>query len=588
MRVRWRMSVVPVVLAMCASLLLGVGTPANSATAPPDPSQPIPECTLQYTAYPGNPAPVATYASCQKMADLTPLLAFPTLTSLLVNYYDYQAPGVPVITDFSPLAKLPQLSWVAMAGVTTEGLKAIAALPLLSHILAKGNFSDLTPLAGSKLLTSVSLRSDGITTLDPLATVPTLRSITVASSRLFSTAGLRDMPALQALWLEVGTDTAPQRARAGVVAELPIFTGPDGVTAPASAPYQGQLAPSGGVVFSQSGVQSVQWQRSGFITLPAAGAVSYSLQAVKNFDVLSALSDTGFNRIYGPDRFTTSVSISQSAYPGTAPVAYLASGTNFSDALSAGPAAATEGGPLLLTAPTVLPSAVKAELQRLHPAKVVIVGGPASVSAGVFNLVRQMVPNTVRRGGVDRYEVSRAVAAGTRWKSSTAYVASGLVFPDALSAASLAGSQGSPVVLVRGTAPAVDIPTKALMSSLGIQKTIIAGGPATVSLGIEKSLSSFQAVRVGGVDRYAVNRALNSGLVKSASSAYFASGEIYTDALAGSAIAGSQHAVLYLVRKGCMPRGAYLDLSNSFVNRFTTLGGPGSVSFAVDIPTLCG
>lgn len=67
------------------------------------------------------------------------------------------------------------------------------------------------------------------------------------------------------------------------------------------------------------------------------------------------------DRLGGIDRYATSVAISARtiAEPPT-PVVYLASGAGFADALAAGPAAAKQGGGLLLTRPDRLPAGVAA------------------------------------------------------------------------------------------------------------------------------------------------------------------------------------------------------------------------------------
>ncbi len=88
-----------------------------------------------------------------------------------------------------------------------------------------------------------------------------------------------------------------------------------------------------------------------------------------------------FFRISGADRYETAVAISQSIIgPGeSAPVVYIVTGAGYADALSAGPAAARDGGVMLLTRPDALPSVIATELDRLDPARIVIVGGTGVV-----------------------------------------------------------------------------------------------------------------------------------------------------------------------------------------------------------------
>ena len=89
------------------------------------------------------------------------------------------------------------------------------------------------------------------------------------------------------------------------------------------------------------------------------------------------------DRVFGPDRFSTSVAISQYEFPGGASEVYLARADNFADAVSAG---ALKKGPVLLVPQCgELPEVVAAELARLHPRKVVALGGPGAVCEDVLN-----------------------------------------------------------------------------------------------------------------------------------------------------------------------------------------------------------
>lgn len=92
-------------------------------------------------------------------------------------------------------------------------------------------------------------------------------------------------------------------------------------------------------------------------------------------------------RIAGADRYLTGVRLSRATFPVGASVVYLASGVAFADALAAGPAAIVTAGPVLLTRRDCVPAAVLAELERLSPERVIIVGGVNSVDADVGRFV---------------------------------------------------------------------------------------------------------------------------------------------------------------------------------------------------------
>jgi putative cell wall-binding protein len=87
-------------------------------------------------------------------------------------------------------------------------------------------------------------------------------------------------------------------------------------------------------------------------------------------------------RLYGVDRYETAVAISKDWFAPGVPVTYIATGVNYPDSLAAGAAGPRLGGPVLLTRTTALDAATKAELGRLKPQRIVVVGGPTIVRGG--------------------------------------------------------------------------------------------------------------------------------------------------------------------------------------------------------------
>jgi putative cell wall-binding protein len=63
----------------------------------------------------------------------------------------------------------------------------------------------------------------------------------------------------------------------------------------------------------------------------------------------------------------------------------VAIGTDFPDAVAAGPAAYELGGPLLLVRPEAAPGSTLDELRRLRPRRIVIVGGEGVVAPEVID-----------------------------------------------------------------------------------------------------------------------------------------------------------------------------------------------------------
>lgn len=98
-------------------------------------------------------------------------------------------------------------------------------------------------------------------------------------------------------------------------------------------------------------------------------------------------------RLAGADRFTTSVAISQSGYGAAgSDTVFVATGTNFPDGLAGGAVAALVPGPILLVTPTQLPGSIAAELRRLDPDTVYVIGGTGAVSDGVVRAMDAALP----------------------------------------------------------------------------------------------------------------------------------------------------------------------------------------------------
>lgn len=312
------------------------------------------------------------------------------------------------------------------------------------------------------------------------------------------------------------------------------------------------------------------------VTVPAKGGTSAANPTVQ--------------RISGVDRYSTAVAISNE-YPSGVPVVYIATGSNYPDALSAAPAAASQGGPLLLTDPSALPSSVHTELVRLAPALIVVVGGTSAIADSVYQELSTLAPAIRRDSGTDRFGTSRIINQRAFPTASKAYFATGSNFPDALSASAAAGGSHSPVVLVDGSAASIDTATQNLIGALGVTSAVIAGGTAVVSPQIESSLTSIlgsgSVVRLAGGDRYQTSSAINRGSFSSAPTVYFAVGTGFADALAGAALAGRDGAALYVTPSSCVYSYVINDLQALGTTKRVLLGGMNALGQGVENLTSC-
>ncbi|PJJ61746.1 cell wall-binding repeat-containing protein [Compostimonas suwonensis] len=288
------------------------------------------------------------------------------------------------------------------------------------------------------------------------------------------------------------------------------------------------------------------------------------------------------SRIAGPDRFATAAALSQSVYPASGvPVVYVTSAENFPDSLSAAPAAVAQGGPLLLVTRTALPGATDGELRRLAPRKIVVIGGTSAIGDSVFASLRDRQSNIVRIAGTDRFDTSRQIAryAFGSARPPRAYVASGVNFPDALSASAAAGAQRIPVVLVDGGS-SYDPDAIQLVADLGVSRVTIAGGGDAVSATMQNTFTNagFAITRLGGIDRYRTSVEINRNAFTTADTFYFASGTTFPDAMAGAAAAGKAGKPLYVTPPGCVFDEVRSDIGTRGVSSLKLIGGPASLT----------
>ncbi|GGS17523.1 cell wall-binding repeat-containing protein [Actinokineospora fastidiosa] len=177
----------------------------------------------------------------------------------------------------------------------------------------------------------------------------------------------------------------------------------------------------------------------------AAAAVDDTCRTADKVGTTTAL------RYAGRDRYTTAVCVSRGTWadaatadakePYLAKAVVLARGDDFPDALAGGPLAGHLGAPLLLTTPTALRTEVREEILRVLPSggTVYLLGSTASLSAGVESAIKQLGYATKRLAGANRFETAIKIADELP-DTSRFFVTTGMDFPDALAAGSLAAA----------------------------------------------------------------------------------------------------------------------------------------------------
>lgn len=307
------------------------------------------------------------------------------------------------------------------------------------------------------------------------------------------------------------------------------------------------------------------------------------LQAARPGDPYACSSGEGMCRVAGADRYKTAVEASKRA-PGSG-VVYVAIGTNFPDAIAAGPAAAHENAPILLVLRDKLPASTLRELERLDPDLVVIVGGTGAVSTSVMNQIAAAVPGATldRRWGSHRYHTAVAISeAAFAAPVDTLYVATGEAFPDALIAAPGAVANDAPLLLVRPNGLHGSVRTE--IRRLDPNTIIIVGGDAAVPLLVEQELQALAPTvrRIGGSNRHSLSTNFSADQWPGGSAtAYVARSDLYPDALSAGPLTRVSNGPLLLVDSGAAPSVVLNELDRLDPQRVIILGGTGAVSAEV-------
>lgn len=296
-------------------------------------------------------------------------------------------------------------------------------------------------------------------------------------------------------------------------------------------------------------------------------------------------------RISGRDRIATAIATSAWGWQEGSQGAVLASSSSFADGVVAGPLSAQSGMPLLLNGATTLDSRVLTELKRLmkDPADrfVAIVGGTGVIGTGVEKALRNNGFAVQRISGTDRFATSVAVAReldagwqGQPVSRTSAFLADGMNFPDALSAGPAASVFFAPVLLTKGST--VPASVASYVNGRSAIKNVygIGGNAASASTSFTAKPGRYQ---VFGQDRYETSTKVAQTFFPGGSYVGYASGQAFPDALAGGALMGAMAEPLLLVAGSTLPAvvRAQADRYRAGTDLVLVFGGTGVVSDAV-------
>ncbi len=307
------------------------------------------------------------------------------------------------------------------------------------------------------------------------------------------------------------------------------------------------------------------------VALTAAALVVVSGTAVADIPSDDALPGdvVRAQRYQGEDRYETAARTALQSHPSGADTAIIARGDAFPDGLAASYLAGAEDAPILLTAPTEFPFPTQDALEQLGARDAILIGGPSAISQDVEDeLVRLLggKEHVERVAGQTRFETAayvfnrvgtagtlRDLSGDTDRQLTTAVVASGRSFPDALAAGPLANAAGVPILL---TEPDSLPEITRIAIDTGIEQILVAGGPVSIAGSVVDELRAIDRVqvvhRVSGPDRTATAARLaevtRAQLGWPAEAVSVALGTDFPDALSLAPAAADRHAPILLTR----------------------------------------
>lgn len=309
---------------------------------------------------------------------------------------------------------------------------------------------------------------------------------------------------------------------------------------------------------------------------------------------ITAHAETRYNvsRLYGVDRYKTSVNISNNFSNGKIQNVIIASGKDFPDALTGSILSKKYTAPILLLNNTVNESTDSINYIINHMDKsgtIYILGGSGSISEDFVKYMKNLgYSNIIRLGGINRAETNKVIVQSIDIEKKTPIVITNGYdgFADALSISSIAAAKGYPIFITEKKALPNEI--KNTISNIEPSEVYIVGGTGVVGAEVVRELKNLvpnlddsKIIRVAGNDRYETSLNIAKYFKLNTDTAIIANGTNFPDALSGTALAAKLNAPIILTD------GQDIENQKSFINtqnysNIVLLGGLGSIDFPIE------
>ncbi|MCC0640658.1 N-acetylmuramoyl-L-alanine amidase [Clostridioides sp. ES-S-0049-03] len=284
----------------------------------------------------------------------------------------------------------------------------------------------------------------------------------------------------------------------------------------------------------------------------------------------------------GSDRYETAVKISKEGWKNGSDKVIIISRDVSIDGIISTPLATTYNAPILLVEKNSVPASVKAELKRLNPKDIIIIGDDNSISKTTANQIKSTVSaSQTRLNGSNRYETSLLIAKeiDKNHDVDKVYITNangGEV--DALTIAAKAGQDKQPIILSDKDSLTND--TYKWLQSEDLQSAYFIGGPQMLSTNVINKINditkdSVTKNRVYGADRHETN----ANVIKTfytedeLEAVLVAKSDVLVDALAAGPLAASLKSPILITPKTYVSAYHKDNLEAKSANKVYKIGG---------------
>lgn len=412
----------------------------------------------------------------------------------------------------------------------------------------------------AELSGTIAPGNEGLFTFDPNSGVVTLKD--TAGPGTYTAVIRITLPGVAIPFYRNVTFTVKEKPVPEPTNPTPIPT-----TTPEPRPGVAPISPSTGITYPVRDLDTLVVRHGG------NDRIDTSLAVLDFFSAKSSTPTEANNLVVAYADYAGKVSLPWSN------TAVLVRDDDYPDALVAGPLAANYNAPILMTPTKQVPHRVVDALRTHGFTKVILVGNPGAISAGAASQLQNAGFQVQRLGGQDRYRTAGVVAdhllAARGQDKSDVYLATGVDYPDALSASSAAIKNVGVVLLTpRRT---VDGTSQGWMNSAKAAKVVAVGGPAVAAAERSVHLDEKQV----GFDRYET--------AEKVASAYFppnpgriavATGKDFPDATLAASLTARTGSPLVLTRPDTLtqPTTQFLARNRASVRKVDVVGGKAAVT----------